>query len=53
MGQQKALLEASYVITRIARKFERLESRDDKPYQAEMKLTCRNANGCKVSLFEK
>jgi cytochrome P450 len=52
MGREKALLEASYVLTVMARTFERIENRDDRDYKAEMKLTCRNANGCKVSLFK-
>jgi cytochrome P450 len=53
IGKEKAMLEASYVLVKIARRFERIESRDAKDYQAEMKLTCRNGNGCKVALLEK
>jgi hypothetical protein len=47
------MLEACYVIVKIARRFERIESRDERDYQAEAKLTCQNGNGCKVALFEK
>ncbi|KAL9121277.1 MAG: hypothetical protein Q9187_002162 [Circinaria calcarea] len=51
MGQLKALVEASYVLVRIARDFKRIESRDDRAWKGEVRLTCRNANGCKVALF--
>jgi len=51
MGQQKALIEASYILVRIAQSFDNLESRDDREWEGELKLTCRNANGCKVSLY--
>lgn len=50
LGQQKALVEASYVIVRMAMAFERLASRDDRPYAAAERITTRNANGCKVAV---
>lgn len=53
LGKEKAMLEVRYVMVTIARRFERIQSRDDRDYKAEMKLTCRNGNGCKVALFEK
>jgi cytochrome P450 len=52
MGREKALLEASYVLTVMARTFERIDSRDDRDHKAEMKLTCANGNGCKVALLK-
>ncbi|PQE10318.1 cytochrome P450 alkane hydroxylase protein [Rutstroemia sp. NJR-2017a WRK4] len=51
LGREKALLEASYVMTRLLKKFSRIQSRDDKDYNSEMKLTCRNGNGCNVAVF--
>lgn len=52
IGRERTLLEASYVLIIMARKFKRIESRDERDYKAEMKLTCGNGNGCKVALFE-
>jgi len=49
LGQTKALNEASYVIWRLAREVETLQSRDDKDYAAEQKLTAKNVNGCKIA----
>ena len=51
VGQQKALAEAAYTIARIAQKFKGIESRDDRDWAGEVKLTARNANGCKVALI--
>lgn len=53
MGQQKALIEASYVLVKIAQTYKHIESRDDKAWKGEMRLICRNANGCYISLFPK
>ena len=53
MGQQKALVEASYVLVKIAQNYRHIESRDDKDWKGKMRLTCRNANGCKIALFPK
>jgi cytochrome P450 len=50
LGQQKALIEASYVLVRTARAFTEIHSKDSKPWQGELKMTCKSANGCKVSL---
>ncbi|KAI1078833.1 cytochrome P450 [Whalleya microplaca] len=52
LGRQKSLVEASYVLARMAMKFEKLENRDDRQWKGEMKLTCKNANGCNVALYE-
>ena len=50
LGQQKALVEASYVLVRTALEFQHLESRDSRPWAAAERLTTSNANGCKVAL---
>jgi hypothetical protein len=36
---------------RMARQFEGIESRDDQDWKADMKLTCKNANGCKIAVY--
>jgi cytochrome P450 len=51
VGQHKALAEASYTLVKIAQTFKGLESRDEKDWAGQMKLTARNANGCKVALI--
>jgi len=48
-GHQKATLEASYVVARMLQEFEEIESRDDRPWAGEVRLTARNANGCLVA----
>ena len=51
VGQQKAMIEASYVVTRMLQQFKRIESRDDRDWEGQVQLTAKNANGCKVSLM--
>jgi cytochrome P450 len=51
LGQQKVLVEAAYVLVRLAKEFEALESRDKEDWVGEMKLTCKSKNGCKVALY--
>jgi cytochrome P450 len=51
LGQQKVLVEATYVLLRLAKRFTRLESRDQKDWEGESKLTCKSKNGCKVALY--
>lgn len=51
LGQQKALVEASYLLVRMALAFQRIESRDDQPWAAAERLTTSNANGCKIALI--
>jgi cytochrome P450 len=48
-GHHKATLEASYVVARIMQEFEKIESRDSRPWAGQVRLTSRNANGCLVS----
>ena len=52
LGQQKALVEASYVLVRTALEFQRIESRDSRPWAAAERLTTSNANGCKIALIQ-
>ncbi|KAH8674492.1 cytochrome P450 [Tricladium varicosporioides] len=49
-GQQKAVLETSYVVVRMLQEFQMIESRDDRPWVGQMKLTVKNAHGCLVTL---
>lgn len=49
LGQQKAMLEAAYVLFRLGMEFEKLESRDVRDWKGELKMTCKSANGCKVA----
>ena len=50
LAQQKATMEASYVIVRLLQEFKKIESRDERPWQAQVALTAKNANGCLVGL---
>ncbi|KAF1963892.1 cytochrome P450 [Bimuria novae-zelandiae CBS 107.79] len=50
LAQQKATMETSYVITRLLQEFKEIKSRDERPWQAQVALTAKNANGCLVSL---
>ena len=49
VGQVKATMEASYVITRLLQVFKGIESRDEKEWKGQVELTAKNANGCKVA----
>ncbi|KAM0129663.1 hypothetical protein ACHAP3_007692 [Botrytis cinerea] len=49
VGQQNALVEAAYTVAKIAQVYKGLESRDDKDWEGEWKLTAKNVNGCKVA----
>lgn len=51
IGQQKALMEASYVITRILQEFTHIESRDSRPWKGHVHLSAHNAHGCNIALF--
>ncbi|KAI1737765.1 cytochrome P450 [Xylaria scruposa] len=51
LGQQKALIEAAYVLARFAREFPKLESRDTRDWKGELKLTCKSAHGCKIAVY--
>ncbi|KAK4865999.1 hypothetical protein LT330_008739 [Penicillium expansum] len=51
IGQQFALTEAGYTITRIMQSFEAIETRDSNPWTEDLGLTLANANGTKVALI--
>ncbi|KAK6221588.1 hypothetical protein LQW54_001360 [Pestalotiopsis sp. IQ-011] len=53
LAQQKATMEASYIVSRILQEFSRIKSEDEKPYQAQVALTAKSAHGCPVSLTPK
>lgn len=48
-GQQKAMMEASYVVTRMLQEFEAIESKDSMDWTGQVQLTAKNVNGCRVS----
>lgn len=50
LGQQKAVIEASYVLARLSQVIAILEPRDERPWEGKLKMTCKSANGCKVSV---
>lgn len=49
VGQHKAIAEASLTLVRLAQRFRNLHSQDSRPWTGQVKLTARNANGCKVA----
>lgn len=54
VGQSKALAEATYVLVRLVQKFPAVEARPQAGkdgWEGEIKLTVRNANGCRVGFF--
>lgn len=53
VGQQYALLEASYVTVRLMQRFPRMESRDSREWREWLTITLSSGVGCKVALFEK
>ena len=53
IGQQFALLQASYVTIRIMQSIELLESRDPEPWVEKIGLTATGRNGCKVAMRAK
>ncbi|KAF7526671.1 hypothetical protein G7054_g10698 [Neopestalotiopsis clavispora] len=50
LGQTKAIIEASYVLARLSQVIEKLESRDERTWKGQLKLTCKSANGCRVAV---
>lgn len=53
VGQQYALMEASYATVRLIQTFPRLESRDEREWREWLTITLASGVGCKVALFEK
>lgn len=45
------MIEAAYVIMIFTKRYDRIESRDDRAWAGKWALTAKNANGCKVALF--
>lgn len=52
IGQQFALLEASYAMVRLLQCFGRVESRDERPWTESIGATVSSANGVLVAMFE-
>jgi len=53
VGQQYALMEASYATIRLIQAFPRIESRDEREWREWLSITLASGTGCKVALFEK
>lgn len=53
LGQQYALMEASYATIRLIQTFPSIESRDDREWREWLTVTLASRVGCKVALFEK
>lgn len=53
LGQQFALLEASYATVRLMQRFPTCEARDARPWSEWITLTLASGPGTKVALFEK
>jgi cytochrome P450 len=50
IGQQFALLEASYATIRLMQRFQTVEPGDDRPWKEWLTLTLASGTGCLVSL---
>jgi cytochrome P450 len=53
VGQQYALMEASYATIRLVQTFGRIETRDNEPWREWLTITLASGTGCKVGLYEK
>ncbi|KAK6373919.1 hypothetical protein LTS17_007889 [Exophiala oligosperma] len=53
VGQQYALMEASYATIRLIQTFPRIESRDEREWREWLTITLSSGVGCKVALYEK
>lgn len=51
LGEEKALLDASFLLAELAYLFSRIESRDSQEWRGDWRLTVRNLNGCKIALL--
>jgi cytochrome P450 len=49
-AQEKATMETSYITVEMLQELRGIRSEDDRPFQAQVALTAKNANGCLVSL---
>jgi cytochrome P450 len=52
LGQQFALMEASYATIRLMQRFPRCEPRDPRPWSEWITMTLASGPGTKVALFE-
>ena len=53
LGQQNALVEASYTVVRLLQEFDRIETRDDQPWVEKLAVTVSNLHGTKVALWRR
>ncbi|KAF2727650.1 cytochrome P450 [Polyplosphaeria fusca] len=51
LGREKSLVEAAWMLARLAREFERVEGRGSGKWQGVMKISCANKFGCEVAFF--
>lgn len=49
-AQQRVFTEAAYILVQFARRFSRIESRDQEPWTEHLRMTVENKNGVKVGL---
>ncbi|KAI1371140.1 putative N-alkane-inducible cytochrome P450 [Hypoxylon crocopeplum] len=52
LGQQNALIEASYTIVRLLQQFKQIEARDSLPWTEHLSIGLSNENGCKIALWK-
>ncbi|KAJ5523895.1 N-alkane-inducible cytochrome P450 [Penicillium frequentans] len=53
LGQQNALIEASYTVVRLLQAFGRMEPRDPMPWQEKLAVTMSSLHGTKVALWKR
>jgi cytochrome P450 len=51
IGQQKALFETAFVTVRMLQEFKHVESRDNMPWQEEIKTMITSKHGVKIALY--
>lgn len=49
LGKDKALVEAAYVLVRLAKEFDELKFTGAERYRGEIRVTLKNKDGCKVA----
>ena len=52
MGREKSLAEAAYILAKLAGRFERLESKDEREWVGAVTFTNACKFGCKVAFQE-
>lgn len=53
LGQQNALVEASYTVVRLMQVFDRIETRDALPWQEHLAVTMSSLNGTNVAFWKR